>query len=245
MAAAFVVAPAARFCAAAAAAPGAGACAAAAAIAAPSPVPPPPLRRRAALPARPRTGTVAAAAKARYQPPPPPSSSNQQRQRAHVALSEVYGLLGLPLGAPYQEVRAAYRRTAARTHPDVDPSPAAASRFKAVALAHELLGDDALRRLCGSQGLNALGAKFSFLRDYLVGHGGGSSTGSSSGSGGGGASSSGGSDYASTYAGGRARSASGGSGNYGGYAPGTPEAGLYGARARAAASACRVLPKSW
>jgi hypothetical protein len=44
---------------------------------------------------------------------------------------------------------------------------------QAISLALEVLGDDGLRRLAASQGIAALGPKYSFLRDYLLGHGAG------------------------------------------------------------------------
>jgi hypothetical protein len=167
---------------------------------------------------------------------------------AAVTLGAVYALLGLPNGAPYTDVRSAYRRMAAESHPDVDPSPNASSKFKvgrgggagreggssrgaeaegapaqkaaaamgaaaaarpglppppcpkplpppptphpppqAVNLAVEVLTDASLRSLAASRGVGALGPKYSYLREYLIGHGlaGGGRSGRSGGSAGG------------------------------------------------------------
>jgi hypothetical protein len=49
---------------------------------------------------------------------------------AAVTLAAVYALLGLPNNAPHRDVRAAYRRMAAESHPDIDPSPNASNKFK-------------------------------------------------------------------------------------------------------------------
>jgi DnaJ-domain-containing protein 1 len=49
---------------------------------------------------------------------------------AVATLDDVYALLGLPAEAQFAEVRAAYRRLAAASHPDVDASPNASNKFK-------------------------------------------------------------------------------------------------------------------
>jgi hypothetical protein len=47
-----------------------------------------------------------------------------------VILEDLYDLLEVPNAAAWPEIRAAYRKAASKTHPDVDPSPNASNRFK-------------------------------------------------------------------------------------------------------------------
>jgi hypothetical protein len=50
--------------------------------------------------------------------------------------------------------------------------PACLRAFQAINLALEVLSDKTLRQQCGGgAGVGALGPKYSFLRDYLLGHG--------------------------------------------------------------------------
>jgi DnaJ domain len=57
-----------------------------------------------------------------------------------------YDVLGVERGASDEEIRAAYRRAALATHPDLNPGDASAvKRFKRVQIAYDVLGDPARR----------------------------------------------------------------------------------------------------
>jgi hypothetical protein len=70
--------------------------------------------------------------KPKEDPPPPPP-----RRSARTA--DLHALLGLAAGASASEIRSAYRRLARQLHPDVNPDPAAADRFKRITQAYDLL----------------------------------------------------------------------------------------------------------
>ncbi|MDP5307536.1 DnaJ C-terminal domain-containing protein [Paracoccus spongiarum] len=57
-----------------------------------------------------------------------------------------YAALGLARTASEAEIKAAYRKIAKADHPDLNPDPAAAERFKAAARAYDLLKDPEQRR---------------------------------------------------------------------------------------------------
>jgi molecular chaperone DnaJ len=57
-----------------------------------------------------------------------------------------YAALGVAPGAEEGEIRAAFRRLAREYHPDVNPRPDAAERFRSVVAAYEVLSDPATRR---------------------------------------------------------------------------------------------------
>ena len=56
-----------------------------------------------------------------------------------------YTLLGLKKGATDAEIRKAYRALAKKLHPDVNPDPKAADRFKKISAAYSLLTDKDMR----------------------------------------------------------------------------------------------------
>jgi curved DNA-binding protein CbpA len=57
-----------------------------------------------------------------------------------------YAVLGVQRGASADEIRAAYRKAARASHPDLHPEDATAhERFKRVQVAYEILGDPARR----------------------------------------------------------------------------------------------------
>ena len=59
---------------------------------------------------------------------------------------DAYAVLGIPETASAAEIKSAFKKTARRTHPDVNHAPNAEAAFKAVAKAYEILSDPAMRR---------------------------------------------------------------------------------------------------
>lgn len=64
---------------------------------------------------------------------------------------DYYAALGIAPGAADGEVRAAFRRLARQYHPDVNPDPGAAERFRAVVAAYEVLSDPRTRAAYDAQ----------------------------------------------------------------------------------------------
>jgi curved DNA-binding protein CbpA len=65
---------------------------------------------------------------------------------ADFAGQDHYAILGVERAATPEEIRAAYRRAARSSHPDLHPGDGTAlERFKRVQLAYEVLGDPARR----------------------------------------------------------------------------------------------------
>ncbi len=60
---------------------------------------------------------------------------------------DYYEVLGVSRGADAQELKKAYRRLAMEYHPDRNPSPDAAEKFKEINRAYEVLSDDQKRAL--------------------------------------------------------------------------------------------------
>lgn len=61
-------------------------------------------------------------------------------------MSDHYTTLGLTSVATLAEIKKAFRQQAAVHHPDRNPDPLAAERFRAVQKAYEVLSDDAQRQ---------------------------------------------------------------------------------------------------
>ncbi len=59
---------------------------------------------------------------------------------------DFYKELGVSSDASADEIKRAYRKLARDLHPDTNPDPAAADRFKAVSEAHSVLSDPAKRK---------------------------------------------------------------------------------------------------
>src|SRR5579859_1704055 len=58
---------------------------------------------------------------------------------------DLYTILGVSPGASAEDIRSAYRVAARRFHPDVNSYPGAATQFRDIAAAHEVLGDPVTR----------------------------------------------------------------------------------------------------
>lgn len=65
---------------------------------------------------------------------------------AVMSTQDPYDVLGVPATAGPQDIKQAFRRLAARWHPDRNPDPQAAARFRAAQSAYELLSDEDRRR---------------------------------------------------------------------------------------------------
>jgi curved DNA-binding protein CbpA len=61
-------------------------------------------------------------------------------------MQDHYAALGLASSASLADIKKAFRQQAALTHPDRNPSPDAAQRFRAVQEAYEVLADEEKRK---------------------------------------------------------------------------------------------------
>lgn len=62
-------------------------------------------------------------------------------------MRDAYAELGVPRTADAETIRKAYKQLARKFHPDLNPAPEAAERFKAINAAYEMVGDDDKRKL--------------------------------------------------------------------------------------------------
>ncbi|MFY1698742.1 molecular chaperone DnaJ [Solwaraspora sp. WMMD791] len=60
---------------------------------------------------------------------------------------DYYGILGVSRDASADDIKRAYRKLARQYHPDVNPDPAAADKFKDINAAYEVLSDDQKRQI--------------------------------------------------------------------------------------------------
>ncbi|MCM3876719.1 MAG: DnaJ domain-containing protein [Thermoanaerobaculia bacterium] len=67
-----------------------------------------------------------------------------------LAKKDYYGVLKLPAGASEPVIRQRFKRLAKRLHPDVNPSPNAASQFREIREAYDVLTDPARRAVVDS-----------------------------------------------------------------------------------------------
>ena len=133
---------------------------------------------------------------------------------------DLYAVLGVPRGADKDSIKKAYKDLARRFHPDMNPSPKDAERFKDINAAYDVLGDDEKRKLYDEFGEVSLKPGFDAdrARQYSGGFGGG-------GFGGGGPDLS---DFINSMFGGQARGGFGDEGGFCGGYPGRSPAGQKG-----------------
>jgi curved DNA-binding protein CbpA len=67
-----------------------------------------------------------------------------------LARKDYYGILKLPAGASEPVIRQRFKRLARRLHPDVNPAPDAAARFREIREAYDVLTDPARRAVVDS-----------------------------------------------------------------------------------------------
>jgi DnaJ-domain-containing protein 1 len=71
---------------------------------------------------------------------------SSKRKLMMSSVQDHYARLGVASSASAEAIKAAYRKKAAQYHPDKNPSPDAAARFREVQQAYEVLGDAQRRK---------------------------------------------------------------------------------------------------
>jgi len=98
---------------------------------------------------------------------------------SRVADTKLYDLLGVKSNASETEIKKAYRKLAKQYHPDKNPDPAAAEKFKDLSFAHDVLTDEEKRSIYdryGERGLREGMGGFGGMDDifsHIFGGGGG------------------------------------------------------------------------
>src|SRR5918992_2074017 len=78
-----------------------------------------------------------------------------------MAERDYYQILGVPRGASREEIHQAYRKLARKHHPDINPgNKNAENKFKEIAVAYDVLGDEKKRKLYDEFGEAGLAAGF-------------------------------------------------------------------------------------
>ncbi|WP_442790444.1 J domain-containing protein [Nonomuraea sp. NBC_01738] len=77
----------------------------------------------------------------------PPRTPPGDHRRSRPEARPLYEVLGVSCTASAAEIRTAYRRLARQLHPDINPDPRAAERFKEITHAYQVLSDPATRSL--------------------------------------------------------------------------------------------------
>lgn len=75
-------------------------------------------------------------------------------------MKDPYEVLGVAKTATSEEIQKAYRRLAAKTHPDANPDPEASEKFKELSAAYELLSDESKRAQYDQMGRAGSGFRF-------------------------------------------------------------------------------------
>uniref|UniRef100_A0A5S6Q4G6 J domain-containing protein n=1 Tax=Trichuris muris TaxID=70415 RepID=A0A5S6Q4G6_TRIMR len=75
---------------------------------------------------------------------------------------DYYKVLGIDRNATEDEIKKAYRKLALKFHPDKNKSPDAEARFKEIAEAYDVLGDQKKKDIYDRQGEEGLGGMFGF-----------------------------------------------------------------------------------
>ena len=91
-------------------------------------------------------------------------------------MADLYETLGVDRDASFDDIKKAYRKLARSYHPDVNPDPAMAEKFKAITAAYEILSDPDKRQNYdvggnGFGGFNSGGFGFSDIMDAFFGGG--------------------------------------------------------------------------